>query len=307
MTHANTKYVGRFAPSPTGPLHFGSLVAAAASYLDARAQGGTWQVRIEDVDTTRCNPQFAHEILATLSAFGFVWDGEVLVQSQRSLRYQAALNQLAARNLTYACACSRKEIADSALSGIDGPVYPGTCRDKSLPRGRHAVRVRTTQAEIRFADRVQGECCQVLERDIGDFVLMRRDGLFAYQLAVVIDDADQGVTHVVRGADLLDSTARQIYLQRLLGLRTPATCMFQSSPTRPVKSCQNRRWPRPLAPQTPANCFATHWHIWAKKFHPRRHAPRRPLCWRRPSILGCGHHPETACAIHFVTYADPGS
>lgn len=221
MTHANTKYVGRFAPSPTGPLHFGSLVAAAASYLDARAQGGTWQVRIEDVDTTRCNPQFAHEILATLSAFGFVWDGEVLVQSQRSLRYQAALNQLAARNLTYACACSRKEIADSALSGIDGPVYPGTCRDKSLPRGGHAVRVRTTQAEIRFADRVQGECCQVLERDIGDFVLMRRDGLFAYQLAVVIDDADQGVTHVVRGADLLDSTARQIYLQRLLGLRTP--------------------------------------------------------------------------------------
>jgi glutamyl-Q tRNA(Asp) synthetase len=226
MTHANTKYVGRFAPSPTGPLHFGSLVAALASYLDARSQGGTWRVRIEDVDTTRCNPQFAHEILATLSAFGFVWDGEVLIQSQRSLRYQAALNQLAARNLTYACACSRKEIADSALSGIDGPVYPGTCRDKKLPRGGHAVRIRTMQAEIRFADRVQGECCQVLERDIGDFVLMRRDGLFAYQLAVVVDDADQGVTHVVRGADLLDSTARQIHLQQLLGLSTPQYLHF---------------------------------------------------------------------------------
>jgi glutamyl-Q tRNA(Asp) synthetase len=131
-----------------------------------------------------------------------------------------------ARNLTYACACSRREMADSALSGIDGPVYPGTCRDRKLPVIGNAIRVRTTQADIGFVDRVQGECCQVLERDIGDFVLKRRDALFTYQLAVVVDDADQGVTHVVRGADLLDSTARQIHLQQLLGLPTPRYLHF---------------------------------------------------------------------------------
>ena len=226
MAQANTIYVGRFAPSPTGPLHFGSLVAAVASYLDARAKGGTWRVRIEDVDTTRCNTQFAGEILATLSAFGFVWDGEVLYQSQRSRRYQTALDQLADSQLTYACACSRKEIADSALAGIDGPVYPGTCRSKGLAAIGHAVRVRTTPAEICFADRVQGKRCQRLAEDIGDFVLKRRDGLFAYQLAVVVDDADQGVNQVVRGADLLDSTARQIHLQQLLGLPTPKYLHF---------------------------------------------------------------------------------
>ena len=226
MTEANTKHVGRFAPSPTGPLHFGSLVAAVASYLDARAQGGTWRVRIEDVDTTRCNTQFADEILATLSAFGFTWDGEVLVQSQRTLRYQTALDRLADRNLTYACACSRKEIADSAVSGIDGPVYPGTCRCKGLAVDGNAIRLRTTATEICFVDRVKGLCCQALGSVVGDFVLKRRDGLFAYQLAVVADDAEQGVNHVVRGADLLDSTARQIYLQEFLGLPRPTYLHF---------------------------------------------------------------------------------
>ncbi len=221
MDHANTQYVGRFAPSPTGPLHFGSLVAAVASYLDARSHGGTWLVRMEDVDTVRCKPQYADEIIATLSAFGFRHDGEVLVQSRRTLFYQAALERLAVQHQTYACACSRKEIADSALSGIDGPVYPGTCRDKRLPAAGHAIRVRTTADEVCFTDRVQGRCGQSLERDIGDFVLKRRDGLFTYQLAVVVDDAEQGVTDVVRGADLLDSTVRQIHLQRLLELPTP--------------------------------------------------------------------------------------
>ena len=226
MAEASTKYTGRFAPSPTGPLHFGSLVAAVASYLDARAHGGTWRVRIEDIDAPRCKAQFADEILRTLSAFGFQWDGEVLYQSRRTLRYHAALEQLAERQLTYACTCSRKEIADSALAGIDGPVYPGTCRDKGLPVAGNAIRVRTRTAEICFVDRVQGKCCQALESAIGDFVLKRRDGLFAYQLAVVVDDADQGVTHVVRGADLLDSTVRQIHLQQLLGLPTPEYLHF---------------------------------------------------------------------------------
>ncbi len=221
MNHANTKYIGRFAPSPTGPLHFGSLVAAVASYLDARAHGGAWLVRIEDVDGTRCQPRFADEILATLKAFGLNWDGEVMVQSERTPQYQAAFDQLAGINLTYACACSRKEIADSAITGIDGPVYPGTCRNLQLPPQRNAIRVRTMPGEICFADRVQGRCGQRLDADIGDFVLRRRDHLFAYQLAVVVDDADQGITHIVRGADLLDSTARQIYLQQLLHLPTP--------------------------------------------------------------------------------------
>ncbi len=224
MNHANTKYIGRFAPSPTGPLHFGSLVAAVASYLDARANGGAWLVRIEDVDTTRCKPHFSGEILATLHAFGLNWDGEVMVQSERAARYSAVMDQLATKQFTYACACSRKEIADSATAGsdgIEGPVYPGTCRARALPVKANAIRVRTTNDEIRFVDRVQGECVQRVETEIGDFILRRRDGLFAYQLAVVVDDADQGVTHVVRGADLLDSTARQIHLQHLLGFPTP--------------------------------------------------------------------------------------
>ena len=226
MNHAITKYVGRFAPSPTGPLHFGSLVAAVASYLDARANGGAWLVRIEDIDVTRCKPHFADEILATLAAFGLQWDGVVMIQSKRNPHYQSALDQLTDKKLTYACACSRKEIADSGIAGIEGPVYPGTCREKRVPTAGNAIRVRTTPEEIRFSDRVQGECVQCLEREIGDFVLMRRDGLFAYQLAVVVDDADQGVTHVVRGADLLDSTARQIHLQRLLELPTPSYLHF---------------------------------------------------------------------------------
>jgi glutamyl-Q tRNA(Asp) synthetase len=199
-------------------LHFGSLVAALASYLDAKAHGGVWLVRMEDVDETRCKPQFAQEILSALRAFGLQWDGEVMVQSQRKARYEQALAAL--NSHTYTCTCSRKEIADSALMGLEGPVYPGTCR--AQPRvADAAVRVRTHREPISFIDRVQGPNTQAIETDIGDFVVKRRDGLFAYQLAVVVDDADQGVTHVVRGADLIDSTARQIHLQRLLETATP--------------------------------------------------------------------------------------
>lgn len=214
-------YVGRFAPSPTGPLHFGSLVAAVASYLDARHAGGRWLVRIEDIDAPRCRPEHAQSILETLRAFGLHADGEVVLQSARAARYGSALEQLRGAGRTYACACSRKEIADSAVSGIDGPVYPGTCRHLALPEAGNAIRVRTHNRAIEFVDRVRGPQSQRVESEIGDFVLRRRDGLFSYQLAVVVDDADQGVTDVVRGADLIDSTARQIHLQRELGLPTP--------------------------------------------------------------------------------------
>lgn len=215
-------YRGRFAPSPTGPLHFGSLVAAVASYLEAKTRGGEWLVRMEDLDTPRTLPGAADDILRTLEAFGMHWDGSVLYQSTRNDAYRTALDHLQQQGLLYGCACTRREIADAALHGIDGPLYPGTCRN-GLPPGRiaRATRVRTTGAHIAFDDAIQGPITQDVERDLGDFVLQRADGLFAYQLAVVVDDAEQGITDIVRGADLLDSTPRQIWLQRLLGLATP--------------------------------------------------------------------------------------
>lgn len=214
-------YVGRFAPSPTGPLHFGSLVAALASYLDAKAHGGRWLVRMEDIDETRCHPRYAEDILTTLDAFGLHWDGDVLVQSTRKTRYAQALARLSAQGLTYACACSRREIADSAITGIDGPVYPGTCRSRQLSKSGNAIRIIAPDRIISMQDGIQGQLSQHLATDVGDFILQRRDGLFAYQLAVVVDDADQGITHVVRGADLLDSTPRQMYLATQLGFSSP--------------------------------------------------------------------------------------
>ena len=215
-------YVGRFAPSPTGPLHFGSLVAALASWLDARAAGGWWLVRIEDLDAPRSVPGAAEQILETLQGLGLRWDGEVTCQSRRTALYQDALRAL--ESLTYWCCCSRREVADSSIGvAADGAqIYPGTCRAGLAPgKAPRALRVRTTDEAIRFTDRVQGTQEQVLERDVGDFVLYRPEHHYAYQLAVVVDDAAQGVTDVVRGADLLDSTGRQVHLQRLLGLPTP--------------------------------------------------------------------------------------
>jgi glutamyl-Q tRNA(Asp) synthetase len=215
-------YRGRFAPSPSGPLHFGSLVAAVASYLDARAAGGEWRVRIEDVDTPRTVPGAEDEILRALEAFGLHWDGPVARQSDRIERYEAALARLRRDGLVYRCRCSRREIADSAFTGPEGPVYPGTCRTLGLGDSvAGADRLRVPNRTIAFDDRVMGRVEQDLARDVGDFVLRRRDGLFAYQLAVVVDDADQGITDVVRGADLLLSTPRQILLQESLGLPTP--------------------------------------------------------------------------------------
>ena len=214
-------YIGRFAPSPTGPLHFGSLVAALGSWLDARAHQGRWLVRMEDLDTPRCSQSHADGILRTLEGYGLCWDGEIVYQSRRQDAYQAALDQLAAAGHAYPCACSRREIADSALGGIEGPVYPGTCRPGLQGRRARAWRVRTHDTPLCFEDRCRGRQCQQLESAVGDFVIKRADGLFAYQLAVVVDDAWQGVTDIVRGADLLASTARQIHLQHLLHLPTP--------------------------------------------------------------------------------------
>ena len=219
------RYRGRFAPSPTGPLHFGSLVAAMASYADARAAHGEWLVRIEDVDTPRARPGAGDAILAALERLGFEWDGPVWRQSQREAAYEEALHALAAAGLAFPCACTRRERAGDPIGRIGERIYPGTCRAgldaHHRTRPRTALRVRVPAAPIAFTDRLYGVQRQALGDDVGDFVVRRSDGLFAYQLAVVVDDAAQGITDVVRGADLLASTPRQIFLQRALGLPTP--------------------------------------------------------------------------------------
>jgi len=222
MNKTESKVRGRFAPSPTGPLHFGSLVAAVGSYLSAKSQGGEWLVRMEDLDPPREMKGAADDILRTLESYGFEWDGAVMYQSRRRDAYETALEALKHDGVLYACGCTRKEIADSSIRGIEGPVYPGTCRG-GLPGGREAraLRVHTDNAWIEFDDRIQGPQHSQLDADIGDFVVKRADGFHAYQLAVVVDDAEQGITEVVRGADLLASTARQIHLQRLIGYSTP--------------------------------------------------------------------------------------
>src|SRR5882672_600352 len=221
--HDSTKlYRGRFAPSPTGPLHFGSLIAAAGSYLDAHRNGGAWLVRIEDLDSPREAKGATDAILRTLESYGFEWEGAVVLQSRRGAAYAAALEHLERAGAVFPCACTRREISDSTLGGTSEPVYPGTCRD-GIPTGRRAraIRARVDDTEIAFEDRLQGRIEQNLATEIGDFVIRRADGLFAYQLAVVVDDFEQGVTDVVRGADLLASTPRQILLQHRLGYPTP--------------------------------------------------------------------------------------
>ncbi|SDB59042.1 tRNA glutamyl-Q(34) synthetase GluQRS [Pseudomonas sp. NFACC13-1] len=210
-----TAYIGRFAPTPSGHLHFGSLVAALASYLDARAVDGRWLLRMEDLDPPREEPGAQAAILKALESYGFEWDGEMVRQSERHDAYDLVINRLFSQGLAYACTCSRKQL--EAYRGI----YPGLCRNAGHGTEDAAIRLRVPELEYHFTDRVQGEFRQHLGREVGDFVIRRRDGLYAYQLAVVLDDAWQGVTDIVRGADLLDSTPRQLYLQELLGLPQP--------------------------------------------------------------------------------------
>lgn len=216
---APAPYIGRFAPTPSGPLHFGSLLAAAASYLDARKAGGRWLLRIEDIDPPREMPGADRLIIDTLARYGFEWDGEIIYQSRSVAEHHAAAENLRERGLAYPCSCSRKDLS-AAPRSVLGIVYPGTCR-RGCKAGDTALRVLTNDDPIRFADALQGPQSSRLESESGDFVIVRRDGLVAYQLAVVIDDAAQGITDVVRGVDLLPSTPRQIHLQRLLGLPTP--------------------------------------------------------------------------------------
>jgi len=209
------RYIGRFAPTPSGFLHFGSLVAALASWLDARAVGGQWLLRMEDIDPPREAPGAQAAILHTLESYGLHWDGPVVYQSQRHDAYAAVVQRLFQQGLAYACTCSRKQL--EAYHGI----YPGLCRNLGHAQQDAAIRLRVPELSYHFTDRLQGRFAQHLGREVGDFVIRRRDGLYAYQLAVVLDDAWQGVTDIVRGADLLDNTPRQLYLQELLGLSQP--------------------------------------------------------------------------------------
>ncbi|SFJ19042.1 glutamyl-Q tRNA(Asp) synthetase [Pseudomonas guineae] len=208
-------YIGRFAPTPSGYLHFGSLVAALASYLDARAVNGRWLLRMEDLDPPREVAGAQAAILNALESYGFEWDGELVRQSERHDHYATLVERLLSQGLAYACTCSRKQ-----LEGSQG-IYPGNCRNAGHSVVDAAIRLRVPELVYHFNDRVQGDYRQHLGREGGDFIIRRRDGLFAYQLAVVLDDAWQGVTDIVRGADLLDSTPRQLYLQELLGFSQP--------------------------------------------------------------------------------------
>ncbi|WP_391486225.1 tRNA glutamyl-Q(34) synthetase GluQRS [Acinetobacter pittii] len=203
-------YSGRFAPSPTGPLHFGSLITAVASYCDAKAHQGKWLVRVEDTDIPRIYPGSEEHILTSLEAFQFEPDAEIIFQKNRLDIYESVLDQLKKEGLIYACQCTRKMLGSNAI-------YAGTCRDLNLDFQGQAIRVKVQDQQICFDDRLQGHHCSNLQHDLGDFVLKRRDGIINYQLAVVVDDYLQGITHVVRGADLLDNTERQIWLSQLLG------------------------------------------------------------------------------------------
>lgn len=212
-------YVGRFAPSPTGPLHFGSLLAAVASYAQARAHGGRWWLRVEDVDPPREQPGAGDSIVAALEAYGFEWDGPVVWQSESRAAHDRAVSELVEQGLAYPCGCSRRDLAGAPRSAL-GIIYPGTCRT-GCDASETSIRIRTTDQAIAFDDQLQGLQSQRLESESGDFVILRRDGLIAYHLAVVVSDHLEGITEIVRGVDLMDSTPRQIWLQRCLSFATP--------------------------------------------------------------------------------------
>jgi glutamyl-Q tRNA(Asp) synthetase len=240
-------YIGRFAPSPSGPLHFGSLIAAVASYVDARANHGHWLLRMEDLDPAREPPQAAGQILSTLERFGLFWDGSVLYQSQRLTAYADALEQLQQQGLIYPCDCSRQEIREL------GGVYNNHCRQRPLAAVAHgALRVCVDDFTISFDDRIQGLSHQHLLHECGDFVVLRKDGLFAYQLAVVVDDGFQGVTDIVRGSDLLDSTPRQLYLQQSLGYPRPRYAHVPVAANQAGQKLSKQHFARPLDTGAPS-------------------------------------------------------
>jgi glutamyl-Q tRNA(Asp) synthetase len=220
MTSEPARYVGRFAPSPTGPLHFGSLLAAVASYGQALISKGRWLIRIEDIDPPREQPGADELIINMLDAFGFEWDGQITYQSTFTPRHEALVARLVSDGLAYPCSCSRRTLADVPRGPL-GAIYPGTCRNGCVS-GDTAIRVLVDDAAIEFEDLLQGHVQQRLQSESGDFIIKRRDGLIAYHMAVAVDDFDQGITEIVRGVDLLDSTPRQIHLQRLLGFTTPS-------------------------------------------------------------------------------------
>ena len=215
-------YRGRFAPTASGPLHLGSLLTALASWLQARRAGGAWLLRIDDLDTERCRPEHADTILRQLEAHGLLWDEPPRVQSRHTAEYEAAFERLHELGLLYPCACTRAQLAQDSPAGIDGPIYAGTCRDRGVLSERPSWRLRVGSGTLRLRDPWQGELLRDLAGDIGDFVLRRADGQIGYQLACVLDEAAQGISEVVRGADLIGSSFRQLYLQGLLGLPAPA-------------------------------------------------------------------------------------
>ena len=221
MTNKPTPtYKGRFAPSPTGPVHYGTLIAAVGSYLQAKSNKGRWFLRMDDIDLTRKVEGADTQIIKTLEAFGFEWHDKIIYQSRQIKHYEQAIEQLIEQSLVFPCLCSRKQIAESGTG-----IYPGTCRERHYPeKKQHALRILAKNNDIEFIDKVMGKQSQNIARDCGDFIVKRRDGLFAYQLAIVVDDARQNITEIVRGADLVDSTPRQIYLQQLLHYPTPGYC-----------------------------------------------------------------------------------
>ena len=296
-------YRGRFAPSPTGPLHLGSLVGALASWLDARAHGGAWLVRIEDIDGPRTVPGADRDILATLERFGMRPDEPPVWQSTRTALYEHAFAQLSAAGFVYPCGCTRKEIADSLASRNTRNAtlaYPGTCRGGLAGKPARAWRVRVPDGEtavLSFEDRWQGTQRQDLATEVGDFVVKRADGQWAYQLAVVVDDADQGVTHVVRGADLLDSTARQLYLQRCLGLPEPRYLHVPLVTDATGEKLSKQTGATPLDASRPLAALRTAAHhlglvpaggTWSATTHPAFHEEATALWARRFGPLSFG-------------------
>ena len=248
-------YRGRFAPTPTGPLHLGSLVSAMASYLEARIHHGTWQLRIDDLDQTRCRPGMDDHIIQTLHNLGFRWQAPIQYQQQHQTDYQHALDQLRQRGLVYACECSRQQLRAT-------PLYPGTCRARNHPDAPgYALRLCTDDQVINLQDRWQGHYSQRLAQDTGDFVIRRRDGITAYQLAVVVDDQQAQITHVVRGADLLDSTCRQIYLQHQLGYPTPVYTHVPLVLGADGKKLSKSAAAEPLGQSQPLTALGTAWQF----------------------------------------------